>query len=100
MPPRWRNVILLWAALPITPERRMSSAVSSNAFVSRLGFFLVVIAQLLQCPVGKGCRDLTRYGVEPGAADLAKGPQFVRLYIVAFVLGEPIKEDRPVAATV
>src|SRR5277367_5902328 len=45
--PIWRMVIFSWAALSMSPPRRMSSAVSRRALVTRLVFFCALLIRHL-----------------------------------------------------
>src|ERR1039458_1876232 len=92
--PRCRKVIFSCAAASITPTRRMSSAVSSSALVSRLGCFVVAIGYLLQYVLGEGSVDLARRGCEPPGPDFPKRQQLVGIDVVALVLGKPVEEHR------
>jgi hypothetical protein len=71
----------------------MSPAVSSSAFVSRLGCVLFfVIGHLLQNPCFKGLRDTMRIRCKPRCPDLLQGQQFVGVDVLSLVFGERLEE--------
>src|SRR5258706_1424772 len=66
----------------------MPSAVSSSAFANRLGFFFLVIVDLLYQAVRDRARERPRIRLQPSLGDIAQRRQFVILHILALALGE------------
>jgi hypothetical protein len=75
----------------MTPARRMSSAASISAFVSRPGcaFFN---GHLLQNPLLKGLGDAPHIRRKPCSPDLAQRQQLVGVDVLALVFGERVEE--------
>src|SRR5216683_3424192 len=70
----------------------MSSAVSSNALVRRLGFFFLVISHLLQSAIVKSLGNCLRIRPQPRGGNFAQCYQFVWLDILPLALGEAVHE--------
>jgi hypothetical protein len=84
----------------------MSWAVSSNDFVSLLGFFFslvnfaLVIVYLLHKTVRYCAIELCVIRFEPPLCNVPQGPQFVVIDVLALAFGEAVKEYRPVASPI
>src|SRR6266851_8204187 len=79
---------------------RMSSAVSSNALVRRLGFFFLIITHLLQNTFVEGLGDVLGVRRQPLKGNFAQRHQFVRFDILPLALGEAVKKHRAMPSAV
>jgi hypothetical protein len=68
--PKWRNVIFSCAAASRIPTRHVSSAVSSNALVMRLGFLSLIISHVLQSAFVESFNNPFRVRREPRGDNL------------------------------
>src|ERR1700704_5070996 len=84
----------------------MSLAVSSRAFVSRLGFFFslvvfsLVIVYLLRKTVRYRASKLCVIRRKPPRCDVLQRRQFVVIDVLALAFGKAVKEYRPIASPI
>jgi len=84
----------------------MSLAVSSNAFVSRPGFFLsliifsLVIVYLLYKTIRYRAIKLCVIRFQPPRCDVSQSGQFVVIDVLPFAFGEAVKEYRPITSPI
>src|ERR1700733_1615720 len=89
--PIWRRVIFSWAALSMSPPRRMSSAVSRRALVTRLVFFCaLLIRHLLRQSLFHLYVQFHAVRSEPPRGEFLESRQFVIADVVPFILGKAI----------
>lgn len=82
-------VIFSCVARSRSPALRMSSAVGSNAFPSRLGFFFFAIVQLLYQLIGDCVRQRRGVRIQPRFRDIADGFQPVAAILPRSRLANP-----------
>src|SRR5579863_8446499 len=87
--------------LSMSPPRRMSSAVSRSALVTRLVFFCaLLIRHLLRQSLFHLYVQFHAVRSEPPRSEFLESRQFVIADVVPFILGKAIKEHRTIASPI